>query len=630
LLVAAGVGQTADDRKDAVMAGPFQHLGTETMETVLERKRMLDAAWAVCLVALLATVAVPWFLSVLDIDLARVAMLVFAMALAYLLVGAVTDRFSNQFAVGIAMRVMPLVSIVLMGPLWHLAGGLANPVFLAAFVLPVILSGIMMSGWSAHVAAMLSVAVAFSVALAESADLRWYMSGGHESLYALIATLPQVGPSSSSFAELRLSPAYYFTILVTFAMTQGLAAFLTTPIASLVLRLDTRLRVSHRLLHEVQGIFHAVLSAAPEPSVVLYADSYQPVQASDSFFHRMLVKPSGIVGKSIFQIVHFENPGRVQTAFQSPSGEIPFCAYRVGTETRIANVSFHRTDHAGMAYLYVGWQELTETYYLHAAFDALEEPLLVINADKDLQYANRVAGDLFGPTHFGMSADAVPGLPAIIAESRSRKPTDDVIRRTIAGRPYTIQSLTATLPEESGVCTILWFHCVEREEALFEQATRDPLTGIYNRRYFDDALAMHVERRKRGHALSLAYFDLDNFKTINDKFGHAGGDAALQGFAQAMRSQLREIDVFARRGGDEFAVMFIDCGTDVAAAAIARVHTLITTDGCHYDGHRLPLGFSAGLAECRTTDTVEEFLERADRAVYIAKGEGKGRCVVEK
>ena len=613
------------------MQAPFQNLGTETLETVLERKRMLDAAWVVCLVALLATVAVPWFLSVLEIDLAKVAVFVFVMALAYLVVGAATDRFTNQTAVAISMRVMPLASIVLMGPLWHLAGGLANPVFLAAFVLPVILSGIMVSGWAAHVAAMLSVLVAFSVGFAESSDLRWYVSGGRESVYAFISSLPQLGSASSTaFPELRPSPAYLFTILVTFAMTQSLVAFLTTPLASLVLRLDSRLRVSHRLLHEVQGIFHAVLSASPDPSVVLYADSYQPVQASDSFFHRMLVRPSALIGKSLFQIINFEHPERVRAAFEEPSGTVPFCVYRVGGETRIANVSFHKTDHAGMGYLYVGWQELTETYYLHAAFDALESPLLVIGGDNRLQFVNRAAGDLFGSTHFGMSVDAVAGLPPIVEDSRGRTPADDPLHRTIDGRPYNIQSLTAKLPEESGVCTILWLHCIEREEALFEQATRDPLTGIYNRRYFDDALAMHVERRKRGHDVSLAYFDLDNFKTINDTFGHAGGDAALRGFAQAMRSQLREVDIFARRGGDEFAVLFIDCNTEVGAAAIARVHALITKDGVYHEGRRLPLGFSAGLAECRAADTVEDLLERADRAVYIAKREGKGRCVVEK
>jgi len=613
-----------------MMRNPLQNLGTETLETVLERKRMLDAAWAVCLVALLATVAVPWFLSVLEIDLGKVSLFVFGTALAYLAAGALTDRFTNQVAVAAAMRVMPLASIILMGPLWHLAGGLSNPVFLAAFVLPVILSGIMMSGWTAHLAALLSVAVAFAVGLAESSDLRWYVSGGREWAHAILHVLPDLDTSSPVFPELRPSPAYHFTILVTFTMTQSLVAFLTTPITSLVLRLDGRLRLSHQLLHEVQGLFHAILCAEPDPGVILYADSYQPVQASDSFFQRMLVRPSAIVGKTIFQIIDFENPERLRRAFESPSGEIQFCVYRVAGETRIANLSFHRTDHAGVAYLYVGWQELTETYYLHAAFDALEEPLFVISATDRLQYTNRAAGALFGPMHFGMDANEVNGLGPIVSDSRRRQRSDEPQRYTIEGRPYSAQSMMAALPEQSGVCMILWLHCVEREEALFAQATRDPLTGIYNRRYFDDALAVHVERRKRGHAVSLAYFDLDNFKRINDEFGHAGGDAALQGFVHAMHSQLREVDIFARRGGDEFAILFVDCGSEVGAAAIARVHTLIMTEGCFYEGRRLPLGFSAGLAECRPTDTVADLLERADRAVYAAKGEGKGRCVVEK
>jgi diguanylate cyclase (GGDEF)-like protein len=224
----------------------------------------------------------------------------------------------------------------------------------------------------------------------------------------------------------------------------------------------------------------------------------------------------------------------------------------------------------------------------------------------------------------------VKDLATIVEASRDHSPDAEPQRCTLRDRPYTVQSLLVSLPEQSGVCTILWLHCVEREDALFDQATRDPLTGIYNRRYFDDALATHVERRKRGHAVCLAYFDLDNFKRINDEFGHAGGDVALKGFADAMRSQLRDVDVFARRGGDEFAVLFVDCAPDTGAAAIARVHDLIMTDGCYYEGRRLPLGFSAGLAECRPSDTVEDLLERADRAVYVAKGEGKGRCVVER
>ena len=605
-------------------------LHADTLDSVIERKRMLDAAWAVCLVALLATVAIPWWLNVLDVDLGAVAVFVVVTATAYLVAGSYTDRLTSRSAVLAAMRTMPLVSVVLIGVFWHLAGGLANPFFLVAFVFPVILTGIMVSGWTAHCAATLSIVVASAFALAESPDLRWFVANRRDWLLAAFNYLPDLSGRVLRVHELRPSPAYHFAILVTFALTQGVVAFLTTPLALLVVRLDSRLRVSHRMLHEVQGLFHAILCAEPHPGIILYADTLQPVQASDSFFQRMLLRPEAIVGKTLFQIVRFDNPVRLRQAFEAQSGEIEFCVYRVGDETRIAHITFHRTDHGGTGYLYVAWRELTETYFLRAAFDALEGPLFVISAVNRLQYMNRSALELFGPMHFGMAVDAVANLDEIVREARRHGPSTQDLRVTIAERPYTAQSLTASLPEQSGVCTILWLRCVEREETLFEQATRDPLTGIHNRRYFDGALAGHLERRKRGHAVALATFDLDNFKYVNDRWGHAAGDAALIGFVRLMRAQLRESDVFARRGGDEFSVLFSDATSEVGAAAIARVHAALAGEGITFDGERLPLGVSVGLIEFRATDTVAALLERADRAVYAAKREGKGRCVVER
>ena len=605
-------------------------LHTETLESMIERKRMLDAAWIVCLVALLATVAVPWSLSILDIDFDRVALLVFATAGLYLAAAAYTDRLESAAAVVTAMRTMPLISILVLGLLWHFAGGLANPTFLVAFAFPVILTGLMVSGWTPHVAAALSAVVAFTVGFVESPDLRWYVANGRGWPFTLLEYLPDLVRSSDVFPEMRSSPAYHFTMLVTFSLAQGMVAFLTTPLADVVRRLDGRLRVSNRMLHEVQGLFHAVLCAEPYPSVILYADTLQPVQASDSFFQRMLLRRDAIIGKTLFQIINFENPERLREAFASPAGEVEFCVYHVAGETRIANVSFHRTDHGGAGYLYVGWRDVTEAYFLQAAFDALEEPLFVVSAANRVQYMNRSAVNAFGAMHFGIEVDAVPRLGDIVHGARQHTHHAELERVTIDERPYVVQSLMAALPEQSSVCMILWLRCIEREEALFQQATRDALTGIYNRRYFDDALAVHVERRKRGHAAALAYFDLDNFKQINDRWGHAAGDAALLGFVRLMRSQLREVDIFARRGGDEFSVLFVDCGCDSAEQAIARVYALLADEGVQFAGKRLPLAFSAGLAECRATDTVADLLERADRAVYAAKREGKSQCVVER
>ena len=605
-------------------------LHADTMFAALERKRLLDGAWLVCWVSLLAAPAVPWFLNVLAIDLARAAWFVFGSAVVYLVVATLTDRLTSQLAVLAAMRTMPLASIILMGPLWHLVGGLANPVFLIAFVLPVIVACSTSLSRQAHASALLSVVVVFVIALAESPDLRWYLAGGTPWIWTSLETVARVLPARADvFPEVRPSPAYQFTILTTFAVIQFLVTFLATPIAILLRRLDSRIQVSHQMLNEAQSLFHAVLSSEPDPTVIVYADSYQVVQASDSFFKRMLVRPSEIAGKQIFDIVQFDQPGRLRDALSASSGELPFAVYRLHGQLRIANVYFHRTEHQGTAYILVGWQELTDLYYLQSAFDAVDDVLVVIGSDSRVHYANSIARELFGELYFGMNVEATPALAAVLEERPADTEGDGPGHHTIDGRPYDVRRLSARLPGEAGDCTIVWLHCVTKEEALFEQAVRDPLTGIYNRRYFNDAIARHVAKSKAGRELACALFDLDYFKTINDEFGHDAGDAALLAFVSAVKSQLRAVDVFARLGGDEFAVLFVNCHLEVAAAAISRIRTTLDTEGWSHEGQRHHLGFSAGIAACHSDDDAHRLLRRTDKAVYAAKAAGKGRSATE-
>jgi diguanylate cyclase (GGDEF)-like protein len=185
------------------------------------------------------------------------------------------------------------------------------------------------------------------------------------------------------------------------------------------------------------------------------------------------------------------------------------------------------------------------------------------------------------------------------------------------------------MPGEFGPCTIVWLHCVEKEQALFEQAVRDPLTGAYNRRFFGDALERHVVRDRRGQPHVCAYFDLDNFKPINDRFGHDAGDAAILAFVKTAKSQLRSGDVFARLGGDEFAALFVNCDLRTAAAVVERVRAILNVEGWTLGAAKGPLSFSAGLAACRVDDDVERLLKRTDKAVYAAKAAGKGRSATE-
>lgn len=107
---------------------------------------------------------------------------------------------------------------------------------------------------------------------------------------------------------------------------------------------------------------------------------------------------------------------------------------------------------------------------------------------------------------------------------------------------------------------------------LSEQATRDGLTGLYNRRYFEETLTDHVETAKRyDRPLSLVIFDIDQFKQINDTNGHAEGDSALKHFAEILMSTARAADIVCRIGGDEFAVLLPETGTSNAWKFVERV-----------------------------------------------------------
>lgn len=167
------------------------------------------------------------------------------------------------------------------------------------------------------------------------------------------------------------------------------------------------------------------------------------------------------------------------------------------------------------------------------------------------------------------------------------------------------------------------------EEALHlnrEMALRDELTGLRNRRAMGELLELEQKRQQRKHGtLVLAMLDLDHFKPINDRSGHAMGDRALQAFAATASATLREADVLARWGGDEFLLMLTDTGLAQAAGLLERLR--IAVAGLRLDGMAEPLGLtlSGGVVLMRPGESVEEALHRADEALYRAKSEGRNR-----
>jgi diguanylate cyclase (GGDEF)-like protein len=176
----------------------------------------------------------------------------------------------------------------------------------------------------------------------------------------------------------------------------------------------------------------------------------------------------------------------------------------------------------------------------------------------------------------------------------------------------------------------LWlFEDVTRERQTADQliylAERDALTGLYNRHRFNEELArMTADAERQGSRVALLFFDLDDFKYINDTFGHRAGDATLIRVASEVGGQVRRNEIFARLGGDEFAILVPDISDEMLRVLAERLTQAIAMVRFQYDGQSLRLTNSLGVAVFPDhADNAEDLIARADTAMYQAKDAGK-------
>lgn len=149
----------------------------------------------------------------------------------------------------------------------------------------------------------------------------------------------------------------------------------------------------------------------------------------------------------------------------------------------------------------------------------------------------------------------------------------------------------------------------------------DPLTGLYNRRFAERHLKAEMSRaRRKRFPLTLVLLDLDNFKQINDRYGHSTGDLILLSFARRLSKAIRETDVAARLGGDEFIVVLTEFESSRMPTILERLESIEV----EADGQTITVEFSVGWAEMEAGQKVEELLNAADRALYVNKQSKKG------
>jgi len=154
-------------------------------------------------------------------------------------------------------------------------------------------------------------------------------------------------------------------------------------------------------------------------------------------------------------------------------------------------------------------------------------------------------------------------------------------------------------------------------------ATTDPLTGLWNRRQLDERLRQEIERADRyGHPLTLVLFDIDDFKGINDRFGHASGDQVLAELSRRVRGHLRTSDGLGRWGGEEFLVLLPECGGEQACELAEKLRQLVSATPFEDVG---TVTASFGVAQRSLGETEDAWFGRVDRALYRAKQRGRNR-----
>jgi len=171
---------------------------------------------------------------------------------------------------------------------------------------------------------------------------------------------------------------------------------------------------------------------------------------------------------------------------------------------------------------------------------------------------------------------------------------------------------------------------ISKIKELQRKSSYDSLTGLPNRMMFEKALNARFEEMQRNkRAFGIAFIDIDNFKTINDTYGHNIGDLVLQMVAKKLNSALRPYDVIGRWGGEEFIVIVPHVDREQLHAVSSRLRSMVERASLFTGESVIKVTLSVGATLSKMDDTIDSLIKRADKLMYISKTTGKNRVTIE-
>lgn len=208
-------------------------------------------------------------------------------------------------------------------------------------------------------------------------------------------------------------------------------------------------------------------------------------------------------------------------------------------------------------------------------------------------------------------------IPAILEEKNTAYGSG--VMQAIAGLVFLILLFGGYLTYEKVLINRLRLELAEKQSHSIlwrDLALVDPLTGLYNRRYAERRLKEEVARaERRGYSLTLVLFDLNDFKQINDRYGHPAGDLVLKEFADRLGKAVRVADLAARLGGDEFMLLLTECDSSQVLVMLRRLETIQV----EIERQTIPVRFSVGWKEYEPGEGAQDMFSEADKALYADK-----------
>ena len=397
------------------------------------------------------------------------------------------------------------------------------------------------------------------------------------------------GPEGSNAILYVHGAAYYFVVAVEFLYLLGAAALLI------------RLALHRSLVHQRQAAALLVATLIPAVSMVLYTFGWNPLPGMNLIPTSLVVSGTilflGIAPFRLFDLVPIARDTLVET--------LPDAVLVLDPEGRI--VDFNPSAQA-----LIGLTGSSIGRAAHQEISIWSEILGSCDVSQRCQAELSIGS---GPVQ--RIVLHISPLP-----DRNGLPTGCVlVFRDITKRFRAEQEL-----QEANVRLVSHVERIEALQAeLREQAVRDPVTGLYNRRYLDDSLARELARAERAPSpVAAIMLDIDRFKGINDTFGHKAGDLMLQALADLLREGTRSSDITYRYGGEEFLIVLPQTDLRTAAARADELRRAFEAYRLDWAGRSIRATLSAGVSVFPANGrTIDELLRAADTALYAAKAAGR-------